>query len=275
MRWRVAISAMLVTVTVMAGQAMAEDRHIVLASTTSTENSGLLGAILPLFRAESGVEVRVVAVGTGQALRLARNGDADVLLVHHRPSEEAFVADGFGVERHEVMYNDFVLIGPRDDPAEIAGLDDASGALARIAEAGAVFTSRSDNSGTHLAERALWDAAGVVLDGASRDWYREMGSGMGATLNAAVAMDAYVLADRATWVSFANKRDHTVLVEGDPALFNQYAVILVSPDRHPHVRAEDGQAFIDWLLSNEGQAAIAAFRVDGQPLFFPNAGGQS
>lgn len=275
MQWLTAISAMLVTLTVMAGQVVAEDRHIVLASTTSTENSGLLGAILPLFRAESGVEVRVVAVGTGQALRLARNGDADVLLVHHRPSEEAFVADGFGVERHEVMYNDFVLIGPRDDPAGIAGLDDAGAALARIAEAEAVFTSRGDNSGTHLAERALWDAAGAVLDDASRGWYREMGSGMGATLNAAVAMDAYVLADRATWVSFANKRDHAVLVEGDPALFNQYAVILVNPDRHPHVRAEDGQAFIDWLLSNEGQAAIAAFRVDGQPLFFPNAGGQS
>ncbi|MEO1223665.1 MAG: substrate-binding domain-containing protein [Pseudomonadota bacterium] len=266
---------MLMTLTFMAGQAIAEDRHIVLASTTSTENSGLLGAILPLFRAESGVDVRVVAVGTGQALRLARNGDADVLLVHHRPSEEAFVVEGFGVERHEVMYNDFVLIGPRDDPAEITGLDDAASALARIAEAGAVFTSRGDNSGTHLAERTLWDAAGVALDDASRDWYREMGSGMGATLNAAVAMDAYVLADRATWVSFANKRDHAVLVEGDPALFNQYAVILVNPDRHPHVRAEDGQAFIDWLLSNEGQSAIAAFRVDGQPLFFPNAGGQS
>lgn len=275
MQWLAAISAILLTLTVTAGQTIADDRHIVLASTTSTENSGLLGAILPLFRAESGVEVRVVAVGTGQALRLARNGDADVLLVHHRPSEEAFVAEGFGVERHEVMYNDFVLIGPRDDPAGIAGLDDAGAALARVAEAGAVFASRGDNSGTHLAERALWDAAGVALEDASRDWYREMGSGMGATLNAAVAMDAYVLADRATWVSFANQRDHTVLVEGDPALFNQYAVILVSPDRHPHVRAEDGQAFIDWLLSTEGQAAIAAFRVDGQPLFFPNAGGQS
>lgn len=266
------VTAVLVAALVVAsGTSLADERFIVLASTTSTENSGLLGAILPAFTAESGIDVRVVAVGTGQALRLARNGDADVLLVHHRPSEEAFVADGFGVARHEVMYNDFVVVGPHDDPAGIAGMTQAVSALQRVAEAEAPFASRGDDSGTNLAERALWSVAGVPLGEDSRHWYREMGSGMGATLNAAVAMDAYALTDRATWVSFANKRDHVILVEGDPALFNQYAVILVSPQRHPHVRAADGQTLIDWLLSTAGQSAIAAFEVDDQQLFFPNA----
>jgi tungstate transport system substrate-binding protein len=254
-----------------AGPAGAAEHAIVLASTTSTENSGLFGHILPEFEAETGIAVRVVAVGTGQALKLARNGDADVLLVHHRPSEEAFVAEGYGVERFDVMYNDFVLVGPRADPAGIAGLESAAGALARIAESEAVFASRGDDSGTHKAERALWAEAGTDPSGASGGWYRELGQGMGATLNAAAAMDAYTLTDRATWLSFANKGNLRILVEGDPALFNQYGVILVNPERYPHVNAADGQAFIDWLLSPAGQGAIAAFRVGGAQLFFPNA----
>lgn len=263
--------AAIIVLVMAASGATADQRYIVLASTTSTENSGLLRVILPQFTSQTGVDVRVVAVGTGQAIRLARNGDADVLLVHHRPSEEQFVDDGFGVARHEVMYNDFILVGPRADPAGIAGLADAGAALSNIARTQSLFASRGDDSGTNLAEQALWSAAGVQFGPASREWYREMGSGMGATLNAAVAMDAYALTDRATWTSFANKRDHVVLVEGDPALFNQYAVIQVNPDRHPHVRAEDGEALIDWLLSDRGQSAIATFEVGGEQLFFPNA----
>ena len=253
--------------------ARAGGRFITLASTTSTENSGLFGHLLPRFKRATGIGVRVIAVGTGQALRIARNGDADVLLVHHRASEERFVAEGFGVARHDVMYNDYVLVGPRSDPAGLRGLADAAAALARIAASHAVFASRGDDSGTHKKEQDLWAAAGLDPTAASGTWYRETGSGMGATLNAAAGMDAYALADRATWLAFANKRGLKVLVEGDTRLFNPYGVILVNPAKHPHVKAADGRAFIGWVVSDEGQAAIAAFRVDGRQLFFPNASG--
>ena len=252
----------------------AETPAITLASTTSTENSGLFAHLLPRFTEATGIAVRVVAVGTGQALRIARNGDADVLLVHHRLSEETFVAEGYGVQRHDVMYNDFVLVGPRADPAALRGLHDAAAALARISAARTLFTSRGDDSGTHKKELDLWAAAGLDPVGASGTWYRETGSGMGATLNAAVgmgAMGAYALTDRATWLAFRNKGDLEVLVEGDARLFNPYGVILVNPARHPHVHAREGQAFIDWLISDRGQAAIAAYRLDGRQLFFPNA----
>ena len=263
--------ASLVVAAALVAQPAAADRAIVLASTTSTEVSGLFAHILPPFEAETGIAVRVVAVGTGQALKLAQNGDADVLLVHHRPSEEAFVAEGYGVERFDVMYNDFVLVGPGADPAGIKGLAGAAEALARIAASHAPFASRGDDSGTHKAERALWQAAGVDPAAASGGWYRELGQGMGATLNAAQAMDAYTLSDRATWLAFENKGALEILVEGDPALFNQYGVILVNPARHPHVDAAGGQAFIDWLLSPAGQGAIAGFHISGAQLFFPNA----
>jgi tungstate transport system substrate-binding protein len=253
----------------------AESPSITLASTTSTENSGLFAELLPQFTKATGIDVRVVAVGTGQALRLARNGDADVLLVHHRPSEEAFVAEGFGVERHDVMYNDFVVVGPSADPAGVRGLDDAAAALTRIADARVPFASRGDDSGTHKKELGLWAAAGRDPSAASGSWYRETGSGMGATLNAAAGMGAYALSDRATWLAFQNKRDLEVLVEGDPRLFNPYGVILVNPERHSHVHAREGQAFIDWLTSKPGQDAIAAYKRDGRQLFFPNAKGDA
>jgi len=251
----------------------AAGRFIVVQSTTSTQNSGLLDAILPQFTTDSGIEVRVVAVGTGQAIKNARNGDGDVLLVHAKPAEEKLVAEGGGVARTDVMYNDFVIVGPTDDPAGVRGMTDAVAALKKIAAAKAVFASRGDDSGTHKAELRLWKAAGVDVGQASGGWYRETGSGMGATLNTGIGMGAYVLTDRATWISFGNKAGHSVLVEGDPRLFNQYGVILVNPARHPRVKATDGQAFIDWLIGPKGQAAIAAYRVDGQQLFFPNAPG--
>ena len=249
----------------------AAERFITVASTTSTKNSGLFDHILPLFEKKTGIQVRVVAVGTGQAIRLARNGDTDVLFVHHRPSEEKFVADGFGVQRFGVMYNDFVIAGPKDDPARIAGMRDAAKALKKIAGARAPFVSRGDDSGTHKKELALWRAAGVDTARASGTWYRETGSGMGATLNTASAMQAYALADRGTWLSFKNRAGLRVLVEGDTRLFNPYGVILVNPKRHPHVKADLGREFIAWLISPEGQAAIGAFRVNGQVLFKPNA----
>ena len=258
------------------GPAAAQDQFITVASTTSTENSGLFGELLPKFTEETGIEVRVVAVGTGQAIKLAENGDADVLFVHHKPSEEQFVADGFGVERHEVMYNDFVIVGPAADPAGIKGSKDAVAALAKIAAAKAPFASRGDDSGTHKAELALWEAAGVDVAAASGTWYRETGSGMGPTLNTAAGMDAYALTDRGTWLSFENPQNLEIVVEGDPRLFNQYGIILVNPEKHPHVKAELGQTFIDWVLSDEGQQAIGAFQINGQQVFFPNAeGGQS
>ena len=249
----------------------AAERFITVASTTSTKNSGLFDHILPLFEKKTGIQVRVVAVGTGQAIRLARNGDTDVLFVHHRPSEEKFVADGFGVQRFGVMYNDFVIAGPKDDPARIAGMRDAAKALKKIAGARAPFVSRGDDSGTHKKELALWRAAGVDTARASGTWYRETGSGMGATLNTASAMQGYALADRGTWLSFKNRAGLRVLVEGDERLFNPYGVILVNPERHPHVKADLGREFIAWLISPEGQAAIGAFRVNGQVLFKPNA----
>jgi tungstate transport system substrate-binding protein len=242
-----------------------------LASTTSTRDSGLLDAILPLFREASGVEVRVIAVGTGRALELGRRGDVDALLVHDRASEDAFVADGDGLFRRDVMFNDFVLIGPSADPADIAGLASASEALGRIAAKRAPFLSRGDDSGTHKAELRLWRAAGVDPSGASGSWYRETGNGMGATLNTATELDAYVLTDRGTWLSFRNRGDLVILLEGDPPLLNPYGVLVVDPAKHPHAKVDAATAFADWLVSEEGQDAIAAFRVLGQPLFFPNA----
>lgn len=265
------IAAATLALGAMVAPATAEENFIVVQSTTSTQNSGLLDAILPAFTEKSGIEVRVVAVGTGQAIKNAENGDGDVLLVHAKPAEEEFVAAGGGVERFDVMYNDFVVVGPAADPAGVAGMKDAEAALGKIAAAKAPFASRGDDSGTHKAELRLWKDAGIDLAAASGGWYRETGSGMGATLNTGIGMGAYVLTDRATWISFGNKGDHTVVVEGDPELFNQYGVILVNPDRHPAVKAEAGQAFIDWLTGGEGQAAIANYRVDGQQLFFPNA----
>jgi tungstate transport system substrate-binding protein len=253
------------------GPAAAQDQYITVASTTSTENSGLFGELLPKFQDQTGIEVRVVAVGTGQAIKLAENGDADVLFVHHQPSEEKFVADGFGVERHEVMYNDFVIVGPAANPAGIKGSKDVVAALGRIAAAAAPFASRGDDSGTHKAELALWDEAGIDVADASGTWYRETGSGMGPTLNTAAGMDAYALTDRGTWLSFENRQNLEIVVEGDPRLFNQYGIILVNPEKHPHVKAELGQTFIDWVLSDDGQEAIGAFEINGQQAFFPNA----
>ena len=269
-----AATAMLAAAVLCAGTAPPVARaaeFIVVQSTTSTRNSGLLDHLLPKFTVRSGIEVRVVAVGTGQALRNARNGDGDVLLVHAKPAEEEFVADGFGVERFDLMYNDFVIVGPARDPAGVAGMRDAVAGLAKIARAGVAFASRGDDSGTHKREIGLWKGAGIDPVPASGGWYRETGSGMGATLNLAVGMGAYTLTDRATWTAFDNKGDFTVHVEGDARLFNQYGVILVNPRKHPHVKAAAGQAFIDWLLGPEGQRGIASFRVAGRQLFFPNA----
>lgn len=249
----------------------ASERFIVVQSTTSTQNSGLFHFLLPRFTAETGIEVRVVAVGTGQALKNARNGDGDVLLVHAKASEQEFVAEGYGVARFDVMYNDFVIVGPAGDPAKIAGMDDPVAALKTIAEAGAPFASRGDDSGTHKKELSLWADTGVDPTAASGSWYRETGSGMGATLNAARGMDAYTLTDRATWIAFANKGDFRIHLQGDEQLFNQYGVILVNPKKHPHVKANDGEAFVDWLLSETGQDLIASYRVAGQQLFFANA----
>ena len=255
----------------MALPASAAERFITVASTTSTENSGLFGFLLPAFQAKTGIEARVVAVGTGQAIKLAQNGDADVLFVHHKPSEEKFVAEGYGVKRSDVMYNDFVFVGPKADPAGIRGGHDAVAALQAIAGAKANFASRGDDSGTHKMEQSLWKTAGVDVAAASGQWYRETGSGMGATLNAAAGMAAYALTDRATWISFQNKADLELVVEGDKRLFNQYGVILVNPAKFPHIKAADGQAFIDWLIGADGQKTIAAFQIDGQQLFTPNA----
>ena len=253
----------------------ADDNFIIVQSTTSTQNSGLFEHILPLFTKKTGIEVRVVAVGTGQALKNAENGDGDVVLVHSQPDEEKFVADGWGVKRYPVMYNDFIIVGPAADPAKIAGLKQAPEALKKIAEAKVPFASRADDSGTHKAELKLWGEAGVDPKASSGTWYLETGSGMGATLNTAVGKQAYALTDRGTWLAFANKDDFKVLVEGDDKLFNQYGVILVNPTRHPNVKVKEGQAFIDWLVSSEGQAAIASYKIDGQQLFFPNARPQS
>ncbi|MEC9432991.1 MAG: substrate-binding domain-containing protein [Pseudomonadota bacterium] len=254
----------------------AADRFVLVQSTTSTANSGLYDAILPKFEAATGIEARVVAVGTGQALKNARNCDGDVLVVHARAAEEAFVAEGHGLARHALMHNDFVIVGPADDPAGVAPAphapaSDAAAALRAIAAAKAPFASRGDESGTHVKERALWAAAGVDAAAASGTWYRETGSGMGATLNLAVGMGAYALTDRATWAAFGNKAAHRIVAEGDPALHNPYGVIRVNPERCPNVRAAEAEAFEAWLLSPAGQEAIAAYRRDGQQLFFPDA----
>lgn len=257
----------------LSGAVQAQDQFIVVQSTTSTQNSGLFDHILPIFQDKTGIEVRVVAVGTGQAIKNAENGDGDVLFVHAKAAEEKFVAEGHGLQRSDVMYNDFILVGPPADPAGIAGTKDITAALSKIAETGATFASRGDDSGTHKAELKLWKEAGIDAAAASGDWYRETGSGMGATLNTGTAMGAYVLTDRATWISFGNKGDYQIAVEGDTRLFNQYGIILVNPAKHENVKAEAGQAFIDWVLSAEGQQAIADYKIDGQQLFFPNANG--
>ena len=264
----VALSLLATAVTLPAS---AQDRSIVVASTTSTQDSGLFGHLLPLFTAKTGIEVKVIAQGTGQALDTARRGDADVVLVHARAQEEKFVFDGQGVKRFDVMYNDFVLIGPRSDPAAVGGSRDIVAALKTIQEKALPFVSRGDRSGTHAAELALWKAAGVVIETARGPWYREIGQGMGAALNTAGAMNAYVISDRGTWLSFKNPGDLVIAVEGDQRLFNQYGVILVNPETHPAVKKDLGQSFIDWLISPEGQAAIAAYHVNGKQLFFPNA----
>ena len=250
--------------------AAATDPFITVASTTSTENSGLLGYILPQFKAATGIDVRVVAVGTGQALRMGRKGDADVVLVHDRLSEDAFVRAGYGVDRRDVMYNDFVIAGPRFDPAAIRGEKKVAAALSKIAGDHHPFLSRGDDSGTHKAEMRLWHSAGIDPTAASGTWYKETGSGMGATLNTASAMNAYTIADRGTWLSFRNRGDLVILTEGQPPLRNPYGVILVNPERHPHIKAAMGRKFIDWLVSDAGQHAIDSFRVDGQRLFHPH-----
>ena len=246
-------------------------KFVTVASTTSTEQSGLFKHLLPVFEKRTGIQVRVVALGTGQALDMGRRGDADVVLVHAKELEEKFIADGFGLQRFEVMYNDFVLVGPKFDPAKVRGTNDIVVALQRIKATAAPFASRGDRSGTHVAELQLWKAAGVDLEKDKGPWYRETGSGMGPTLNTASGMNAHALTDRGTWLSFRNRGDLVVLVEGDRRLFNQYGVMLVNPIRHPHVKKDMGQAFIDWLVSVEGQAAIAGYRIGGAPLFFPNA----
>ena len=250
---------------------VADNSSITLQSTTSTENSGLLRSILSKFTKQSGITVRVVAVGTGQALKNARNGDGDVLLVHAKAAEETFVKEGYGVERFDVMYNDFVLIGPKDDPAGVAKTKTLSEAIGKISKTQSAFVSRGDDSGTHKAERRYWEAAGIDPTPASGTWYREAGSGMGATINTAIGMRAYSLSDRATWTSFQNKAQHKILFEGSPQLFNQYGVIQVNPKRHARVNANGAETFIKWILSDAGQAAIAEFKVNGQQLFYPNA----
>ena len=250
--------------------AIAEDRSIVVASTTSTQDSGLFSHLLPIFKARTGIEVKVIAQGTGQALDTARRGDADVVFVHAKSQEEKFLAEGFGVKRFDVMYNDFVLIGPRGDPAGVDGKDIET-ALKTIQAKSAPFVSRGDRSGTHGAELTLWRQAGIDIAAANGPWYREIGQGMGAALNTASAMNGYVLSDRGTWLSFKNRGDLRILVEGDKRLFNQYGVMLVNPEKYPSVKKELGQAFVDWLISPEGQAAIAGYKIDGQQLFFPDA----
>ncbi len=277
------LGVLLAILGLLAGQPVqAQERFVTVASTTSTQDSGLFDHILPLFTQKTGIQVRVVAQGTGQALDTGRRGDADVVFVHAKAQEQKFVEDGFGLKRFAVMYNDFVLIGPASDPAKINGVKDIASALQAIAAKGSPFVSRGDRSGTHAAELALWKAVGIDPakpqagnpQSGNQNWYREIGQGMGAALNTAMAMEAYVLSDRATWLSFKNKGTLQISVEGDARLFNQYGVMLVNPAKHPHVKAQDGQAFVDWLVSPEGQAAIGQFKIDGKQLFFTNAGQQ-
>jgi len=255
----------------LASAASAQEQSILVQSTTSTANSGLFDHLLPIFTEKTGIQVNVVAVGTGQAINNAKNCDGDVLLVHAKADEEAFVAEGFGTARTDLMYNDFIVVGPAEDPAGVAGMDDVQTAFTRIAESGALFASRGDDSGTHKMEMALWADTGTDPLAASGEWYRETGSGMGATLNTGIGMGAYVLTDRATWISFENKQDFAIQVQGDADLFNQYGVIPISADRCPSVNAQGAQTFTDWLVSGEGQATIAEFKIADQQLFFPNA----
>ena len=264
------LSALFVVAAAQGTQAYAQDKSIVVSSTTSTEQSGLFNFILPIFKMKTGIEVKVVAVGTGQALDIGRRGDADVVFVHDKPAEEKFVEEGFSTKRNEVMYNDFVLIGPKSDPAKVGGGKDIQAAFQKIAAAQAPFVSRADKSGTHAAELRYWKGAGISPS-SSQGWYKETGSGMGPALNTASAMNGYILADRGTWLSFKNRGDLVILVQGDPKLFNQYGVMLVNPAKFPHVKKVQGQEFIDWLISKNGQDVIASYKIDGEQLFFPNA----
>jgi tungstate transport system substrate-binding protein len=250
---------------------LAKEKVLVVQSTTSTQNSGLYEYLLPKFTTKTGIAVHVVAVGTGQALKNAENGDGDVLIVHANSAEEKFVANGYGVSRQNLMYNDFVVVGPSDDPARIIGSTTAAEGFAKAAQSSSAFTSRGDNSGTHKKELAIWKAAGITPASASGTWYRELGTGMGATLNTTAHMGAYTLTDRATWISFRNKQNLQIVVEGDPSLFNQYGIILINPARHAHVQEKLAQIFIDWMTGTEGQAAIAAYKLNGKQLFTPNA----
>lgn len=252
--------------------AFAQEKSIVVSSTTSTQDSGLFGHILPLFKAKTGIEVKVISQGTGQALDTGRRGDADVVFVHAKSAEEKFLAEGYGVKRYPVMYNDFVIIGPKSDPAGIKGTKDVAAALNTIKAKGAPFISRGDRSGTHIAELNLWKAVGIDIEKEKGPWYKSIGQGMGAALNTAAASNAYVMSDRGTWISFKNKGDLVIAVQGDKRLFNQYGVMLVNPAKHPNVKKDLGQQFIDWLISPEGQKAIAAYKINGEQLFYPNAG---
>lgn len=260
-------------IALLCASAQAQEKFITVASTTSTEQSGLFKHLLPVFEKKTGIQVRVVAVGTGQALDIGRRGDADVVLVHAKPLEEKFMVEGHGVKRFDVMYNDFVLIGPKSDAAHIAGTKDVAAAFRKIKEAGAPFVSRGDRSGTHFAELELWKLAGIDIAKEKGPWYREIGQGMGPALNTAAGMNGYVLSDRGTWLSFKNRGSLAIVVEGDRRLFNQYGVMLVNPQKHPNVKKEWGQAFVDWLISAEGQRAIADYKINGEQLFFPNASG--
>jgi tungstate transport system substrate-binding protein len=262
--------SLLIAFSFNAPQALAQEKSIVVSSTTSTEQSGLFGFILPIFKMKTGIDVKVVAVGTGQALDIGRRGDADVVFVHDKPAEEIFVQEGYATKRNEVMYNDFVLIGPKSDLAKVAGGKDIQAAFQKIASTQAPFVSRGDKSGTHAAELRYWKGAGITVS-PSQTWYKETGSGMGPALNTASAMNGYILADRATWLSFKNRGDLTILVQGDPKLFNQYGVMLVNPAKYPSVKKAEGQAFIDWLISKNGQDVIASYQIGGEQLFFPNA----
>ena len=264
--WRIAVAFLLAT------SAYAQEKFITVSSTTSTEQSGLFKHLLPIFEKKTGIQVRVVAVGTGQALDIGRRGDADVVFVHAKPLEEKFMAEGHGVRRYDVMYNDFVVVGPKSDPAKISGGKDVVAAFRKIKDAQAPFVSRGDKSGTHFAELEIWKMAGIDVSKEKGGWYRETGQGMGPALNTAAGMNAYILSDRGTWLSFKNRGDLVIEVEGDKRLFNQYGIMLVNPQKHPNVKKEMGQAFVDWVISPEGQHAIAQYKINGQQLFFPNAG---
>lgn len=264
------LSPLIATIVLLSSSAFAQEKSMILSSTTSTEQSGLFGFILPIFKMKTGIEVKVVAVGTGQALDIGRRGDADVVFVHDKPAEEKYVAEGFATKRTEVMYNDFVLIGPKSDPAKIGGGKDIKVAFQKMATAQVPFVSRGDKSGTHAAELRYWKDAGISVP-PTLTWYKETGSGMGPALNTASAMNGYILADRATWLSFKNRGDLAILVQGDPKLFNQYGVMLVNPAKFPHVKKAEGQAFVDWITSKNGQDVIASYQIGGEQLFFPNA----